>query len=132
SLPPCVYFVFYPPGRHRDLPSFPTRRSSDLAAHDLLGDALVRGGELSGRARRKLSGLGLRRDLLLQARLERVVGILTLLLVGDLDRKSTRLNSSHVSISYAVFCLKKKNTTQQEYKEKLSVQKLLSFCQYFV
>src|SRR3989337_3890750 len=28
------------------------------------------------------------------------------------DRKSTRLNSSHGSISYAVFCLKKKNTTQ--------------------
>src|SRR5207249_11375086 len=28
--------------------------------------------------------------------------------VGYLDRKSTRLNSSHVSISYAVFCLKKK------------------------
>src|SRR5438067_7004583 len=27
---------------------------------------------------------------------------------GLLDRKSTRLNSSHVSISYAVFCLKKK------------------------
>src|SRR5437660_7350013 len=27
------------------------------------------------------------------------------------DRKSTRLNSSHVAISYAVFCLKKKNTT---------------------
>src|SRR3989442_6257505 len=27
----------------------------------------------------------------------------------DLDRKSTRLNSSHVRISYAVFCLKKKN-----------------------
>src|SRR5699024_11526184 len=30
----------------------------------------------------------------------------------DIDRKSTRLNSSHVSISYAVFCLKKKNTNQ--------------------
>src|SRR6266568_8838012 len=28
----------------------------------------------------------------------------------DQDRKSTRLNSSHSSISYAVFCLKKKNT----------------------
>src|SRR5207245_5683837 len=28
---------------------------------------------------------------------------------GELDRKSTRLNSSHGSISYAVFCLKKKN-----------------------
>src|SRR2546426_8815817 len=27
------------------------------------------------------------------------------------DRKSTRLNSSHLVISYAVFCLKKKNTT---------------------
>src|SRR5437879_11061956 len=29
------------------------------------------------------------------------------------DRKSTRLNSSHRCISYAVFCLKKKNHTQQ-------------------
>src|SRR3712207_8883375 len=29
-----------------------------------------------------------------------------------LDRKSTRLNSSHANISYAVFCLKKKNTYQ--------------------
>src|SRR3712207_7537123 len=28
----------------------------------------------------------------------------------DLDRKSTRLNSSHANISYAVFCLKKKKT----------------------
>src|SRR5437868_11954100 len=31
----------------------------------------------------------------------------------DGDRKSTRLNSSHVSISYAVFCLKKKKKTQR-------------------
>src|SRR5207249_5492723 len=30
-----------------------------------------------------------------------------------LDRKSTRLNSSHVSISYAVFCLKKKKQKKQ-------------------
>src|SRR3712207_7239873 len=29
-------------------------------------------------------------------------------LVGEADRKSTRLNSSHANISYAVFCLKKK------------------------
>src|SRR5690625_5494652 len=29
------------------------------------------------------------------------------------DRKSTRLNSSHVAISYAVFCLKKKNITRR-------------------
>src|SRR2546430_12451544 len=32
-----------------------------------------------------------------------------LLRVRELDRKSTRLNSSHSQISYAVFCLKKKN-----------------------
>src|SRR5690625_6737963 len=31
-----------------------------------------------------------------------------LVLLDDKDRKSTRLNSSHVAISYAVFCLKKK------------------------
>src|SRR5947199_3691437 len=30
---------------------------------------------------------------------------------GAADRKSTRLNSSHLGISYAVFCLKKKKTT---------------------
>src|SRR5690242_20875552 len=32
------------------------------------------------------------------------------------DRKSTRLNSSHMSISYAVFCLKKKKKTKKESK----------------
>src|SRR5256885_11492835 len=32
--------------------------------------------------------------------------------VADVDRKSTRLNSSHLVISYAVFCLKKKKTLQ--------------------
>src|SRR5699024_11347336 len=31
-----------------------------------------------------------------------------------IDRKSTRLNSSHVSISYAVFCLKKKGLSMQD------------------
>src|SRR5436309_6047735 len=36
-----------------------------------------------------------------------------------LDRKSTRLNSSHVKISYAVFCLKKKKKKQKKkYKKK--------------
>src|SRR3712207_8083460 len=30
---------------------------------------------------------------------------------GEIDRKSTRLNSSHANISYAVFCLKKKKNT---------------------
>src|SRR5437868_10215104 len=40
-------------------------------------------------------------------------GILEPLLV---DRKSTRLNSSHVSISYAVFCLKKKKKQKQHHQ----------------
>src|SRR2546426_5514115 len=33
--------------------------------------------------------------------------------LGSLDRKSTRLNSSHLVISYAVFCLKKKKRPSQ-------------------
>src|SRR5439155_15040209 len=38
----------------------------------------------------------------------------TLEKLSALDRKSTRLNSSHVAISYAVFCLKKKNKKNNE------------------
>src|SRR3712207_145160 len=42
--------------------------------------------------------------------LSKAADVFTQLSVGDgLDRKSTRLNSSHANISYAVFCLKKKN-----------------------
>src|SRR6266446_7930523 len=37
--------------------------------------------------------------------------------VADIDRKSTRLNSSHLVISYAVFCLKKKKKKHQDYCE---------------
>src|SRR5699024_11908302 len=37
-----------------------------------------------------------------------VIHVLQKGLIQGIDRKSTRLNSSHVSISYAVFCLKKK------------------------
>src|SRR5437868_11201924 len=36
---------------------------------------------------------------------------------GSGDRKSTRLNSSHVSISYAVFCLKKKKKKKKNRKK---------------
>src|SRR3712207_7609771 len=36
--------------------------------------------------------------------------------LSPLDRKSTRLNSSHANISYAVFCLKKKNTPGQRHQ----------------
>src|SRR5690606_4997210 len=41
--------------------------------------------------------------------LRRIAGAWRPALLVGLDRKSTRLNSSHVKISYAVFCLKKKN-----------------------
>src|SRR5437773_5859887 len=36
---------------------------------------------------------------------------------GRLDRKSTRLNSSHITISYAVFCLKKKKKKKKQTKK---------------
>src|SRR5437868_11409682 len=41
------------------------------------------------------------------------------------DRKSTRLNSSHVSISYAVFCLKKKNKILTKYLIIHKIKKML-------
>src|SRR3712207_8406385 len=45
-----------------------------------------------------------------------------LALVLSLDRKSTRLNSSHANISYAVFCLKKKKRMRRAYWVRLEVQ----------
>src|SRR3712207_8982094 len=35
--------------------------------------------------------------------------------LGHIDRKSTRLNSSHANISYAVFCLKKKQNSKYSF-----------------
>src|SRR3712207_6853618 len=43
------------------------------------------------------------------------------ILLGTLDRKSTRLNSSHANISYAVFCLKKKKTRLAQSRQVLRV-----------
>src|SRR6266571_1675843 len=51
------------------------------------------------------------------------------------DRKSTRLNSSHMSISYAVFCLKKKKTAHlpefvpDQIKEHVVLRTLLLVCE---
>src|SRR5437762_11490910 len=79
-------FFFYTPANHPYLHSFPTRRSSDLAPGPAGGpsDAFA---DLSqpGPNRGGINHYFFR------------------------DRKSTRLNSSHRCISYAVFCLKKKN-----------------------
>src|SRR5699024_12192645 len=43
------------------------------------------------------------------------LAVLPVVMAVGTDRKSTRLNSSHVSISYAVFCLKKKKCTCKPY-----------------
>src|SRR5207245_11540143 len=94
-----THVSLYLAAHSRDLHSFPTRRSSDLQTLAELG----------------LDSLGLV-DLALG--LEEKTG--KTVADGDLrprscrfslDRKSTRLNSSHGSISYAVFCLKKKKKT---------------------
>src|SRR5207253_11253304 len=73
---------------HRDLPSFPTRRSSDLVKDAAERYHLRTGSAPRGSRRRGCVGPSGGQSIQ--------------------DRKSTRLNSSHVAISYAVFCLKKK------------------------
>src|SRR3712207_8504123 len=73
------------------------RRDAAKSQETLHPDALGRPLPAQGRgARRPGAAAGPRR----QCRLRRRQG----------DRKSTRLNSSHANISYAVFCLKKKKT----------------------
>src|SRR3712207_7223228 len=80
-----------------------------LSLHDALPISAV-GHGLLHRAEQRVAGQrahGLGRRQLARRRVERVLhaaGHLALLR----DRKSTRLNSSHANISYAVFCLKKK------------------------
>src|SRR5437763_7391515 len=51
------------------------------------------------------------------------------LIFADGDRKSTRLNSSHRCISYAVFCLKKKKiatSTMQKKKKKITISVIIN------
>src|SRR5437762_14164350 len=96
------YIFFFSSHRaHLDLHSFPTRRSSDLSNQ--------RTGRFSdGRVFEK--GVASAR---LYARLPQWQAD------GDKsrDRKSTRLNSSHRCISYAVFCLKKKKKKTIKHNE---------------
>src|SRR5206468_6176164 len=98
---------------HRDLHSFPTRRSSDLAVIAIVVVATVSYRALT--ARREGDELVNETEALLAdtAQLLSLVkdaetGQRGYLLTGDArylaDRKSTRLNSSHDQISYAVFC----------------------------
>src|SRR5688572_32685316 len=94
------YFFFYACGDHRDLHSFPTRRSSDLRC-DCLAHRLPYL-ELRNCSRCDPAGdsSGHPRQILMRQKFAEPYPLA--------DRKSTRLNSSHSQISYAVFCLKKK------------------------
>src|SRR5699024_12710915 len=107
-----VLAVFHSYADHLLLHSFPTRRSSDLEAEalEVLFDAVepetpgldIVNAAVSG-------GGGANAQQALNARLQGGDPPDAWQLHPDgQDRKSTRLNSSHVSISYAVFCLKKK------------------------
>src|SRR5437763_17174976 len=90
------FFFFYCSGAHRDLHSFPTRRSSDLfkaGNKPSVGAANVTWDEF-------LSPAG--------------EPFVSAQLYAPADRKSTRLNSSHRCISYAVFCLKKKKKKKKK------------------
>src|SRR5437763_6523777 len=92
------FFSSYAP--HPYLPSFPTRRSSDLVYHAQLL-----------RSHRFASAVchGTRPPVLSSSRWNQLALPHTCGCYRKKDRKSTRLNSSHRCISYAVFCLKKKN-----------------------
>src|SRR2546430_8490279 len=70
---------------------------------------------------RPLSDIVPMAELGLVARLRTIRVDRTLLTGLTLDRKSTRLNSSHSQISYAVFCLKKKNTANNIVKCRKSI-----------
>src|SRR5438034_4757323 len=97
NVPVAIFFFFYTSRHHRVLHSFPTRRSSDLPG--------------LRRSRRPPRGQ-IRQEDRPQAGALRA-GPREGPAEDDLDRKSTRLNSSHTVISYAVFCLKKKNKDKQ-------------------
>src|SRR5207245_11331623 len=91
----CSPFFFNPPA---------TTEISTLSLHDAL--PIWQGAE---RTKRRGAGLALARcGSVLSARVADYPGRVIVYGFFDPDRKSTRLNSSHGSISYAVFCLKKK------------------------
>src|SRR5207249_11569706 len=95
------------------LPSFPTRRSSDLFPRGTIPsrapqnrhpfDGLILAFALARSAKGMRTGGRFKH-------LQHFTGQFAIFFcdLHNRDRKSTRLNSSHVSISYAVFCLKKK------------------------
>src|SRR5689334_24177841 len=85
---------------------FPTRRSSDLNRDRLFNDLAAPGQDLLTTVSRASARSGLSRDAAPNDVVEPDGTVQGTSFAAD--RKSTRLNSSHSSISYAVFCLKKK------------------------
>src|SRR5207249_8448023 len=107
---PDDLFPFYWYVHHRHLHSFPTRRSSDLAPVQRLADrvsAVFVPAVVLTAALTFLAWALWGPEPRLAHALVSAVAVL-IIACPCADRKSTRLNSSHVSISYAVFCLKKK------------------------
>src|SRR5690606_41894730 len=105
--PTLLLFLSYTPP-HRVPPSFPTRRSSDLIRtrnHRNRPDSGPRVRAPPARAHRRARRAAV--DRRFRHRLF-IAGVTAADADLHTDRKSTRLNSSHVKISYAVFCLKKK------------------------
>src|SRR5207244_12541425 len=104
-------FLLFSVAVSRPLLSFPTLRSSDLR-HPHLPPGYPWRSPASSTFRYGNTGQGLRslRDLT-QHLTTRADDSHAAPILRSLDRKSTRLNSSHQIISYAVFCLKKKKTT---------------------
>src|SRR5699024_12460269 len=102
-FPPCVHD--HPP-RHVHFPSFPTRRSSDLQQHQHPSSGLSHSCDLfSGSITVSVSGRGGAHTTFDRSSSCSDNCYCT---TSGADRKSTRLNSSHVSTSYAVFCLQNK------------------------
>src|SRR5699024_12582392 len=93
--------------------SFPTRRSSDLKVLDTGVVYPVPEFKRVDQAKAAVKGMVLRHHVELMAigngtagrETEQLAAKVIRELAAEQDRKSTRLNSSHVSISYAVFCL---------------------------
>src|SRR5690606_41837601 len=107
------FFVCHVYDDQPDPRSFPTRRSSDLGALSIetrcgkfqLHLAKGKAGELSWRHRRGCADASAASPMLRRMTRTPLARPEPAPCVGD--RKSTRLHSSHVTISYAVFCLKK-------------------------
>src|SRR5699024_11972347 len=97
----------------RAISSFPTRRSSDLCSKEYLTQILKDELGCPGYVRSDWGGIKKIKERHKLARTDEQAICMALNngldVQGIEDRKSTRLNSSHVSISYAVFCLKKQN-----------------------